>query len=147
MAMRHSNPEPLASRAPAVAARHVGGGPGLIGEHEALAEDRVAPRTSPCGVSGCRGGPAPQHGLSFFARDAVTREQSLNGPEAKEEALPGQRMTHLLDGGVLGGTECRQNGSVVCFDGPSAAVTAQGLGARFAFLPFPLPPPADASPG
>lgn len=36
MAMGHSNPEPLALRAPAVAARHVGGSPGLVNEHEAL---------------------------------------------------------------------------------------------------------------
>ena len=36
MAMGHSNPQTLAPRAPAVAARHVGGSPGLVDEHEAL---------------------------------------------------------------------------------------------------------------
>ena len=106
--------------------------------------DRVAPRTSPCGASGCRGDPAPRHGLSFFTRDAVAREETLNGSKAKGEALLGQRVTHLLDGGVPGGTQCRQDGIMVRFDAPGAAITAKGLGARFAFLPLPLPPPADA---
>ncbi len=36
MPVGHSDPEPLAPRAPAVAARHVGGSPGLVDEHEAL---------------------------------------------------------------------------------------------------------------
>ena len=36
MAMRHPDPEPLAPRASTMAARHVGGSPGLVDEHEAL---------------------------------------------------------------------------------------------------------------
>lgn len=36
MAMGHPNPEPLAPRAPAVAARHVGGSPGLVDKHQTL---------------------------------------------------------------------------------------------------------------
>ena len=36
MTMGHSDPEPLAPRASAMTARHVGGGPGLVDEHEAL---------------------------------------------------------------------------------------------------------------
>ena len=74
----------------------------------------------------------------------MAREESLDGPEAKGEALLGQCMTNLLDGGVPGGTKCRQNGIMVRFDAPRAAITAKGLGARFAFLPLPLPPPAYA---
>jgi hypothetical protein len=46
----------------------------------------------------------------------VTREEPLNGSEAKGEALTGQRMTHLLDGSVLGRTKRRQNGIMVRFD-------------------------------
>ena len=34
--VRHTDPQPLAPRGPTVAARHVGGGPGLVDEHEAL---------------------------------------------------------------------------------------------------------------
>jgi len=36
MAMGHSDSEPLSPSASAMAARHVGGSPGLIDEHEAL---------------------------------------------------------------------------------------------------------------
>jgi hypothetical protein len=43
MAMGHSNPEPLAPRAPAVAARHVGGSPGFIDEHEAIRREIELP--------------------------------------------------------------------------------------------------------
>jgi hypothetical protein len=74
----------------------------------------------------------------------VTREEALNGSEAKGEALPGQRMTHLLDGGVLGRTKCRQNGIMVRFDAARPAIATQGFGARLAFFPFPRSPPADA---
>ena len=35
---------------------------------KALPPDRIVPRTSPCGASGCRDDPARRHGLSFFAR-------------------------------------------------------------------------------
>ena len=74
----------------------------------------------------------------------MTREEALNGSEAKGEALAGQRMTHLLDGGVLGRTKCRQNGIMVRFDAARPAIATQGFGTRFAFFPFPRPPPADA---
>lgn len=74
----------------------------------------------------------------------MTREETLNGSEAKGEALLGQRMTHLLDGGVPGGTKRRQNGIMVRFDASGAAITAKGLGARFAFFAFSRPPPAHA---
>jgi hypothetical protein len=117
MAMVHSNPEPPASRAAAMATRHVGGSPGLADEHEALWRQMgLPPRTSPCGASECRDGPARRHGLSFFARDGVTREESLSGSAVKGDAWPGQRMTQLLDGSVLGRTKRRQNGIMVRFD-------------------------------
>jgi len=74
----------------------------------------------------------------------VPREETLDGPEAKGEALTGERMTHLLDSGVLGGTERRQNDIMMRFDATGAAVAAQGFGARLAFFPLPLPPAADA---
>ena len=75
---------------------------------------------------------------------AVTPEESLDGSEAKAEALPDQGMTHLLDGGVPGRSKCLQNGIMVRFDAPGAVITAQGLGTSFAFFALPLPPPADA---
>ena len=53
----------------------------------------------------------------------MTREEALDGSEAKGEALPGQRMTHLLDGRIPGTTKCRQNGIMVCFDASGAAIT------------------------
>jgi len=36
MAVRYADPEPLAARATSMAARHVGGSPGLINEHQPL---------------------------------------------------------------------------------------------------------------
>jgi len=36
MAVRHSDPEPFAPGTPAMAARHVGGRPGLIDEHKTV---------------------------------------------------------------------------------------------------------------
>ena len=36
MAVRHADPQTLAARSPSVAAGHVGGGPGLVDEHQAL---------------------------------------------------------------------------------------------------------------
>ena len=92
MAMGHSNPEPPDSRAAAMATRHAGGSPGLADEHEALSRQiGLPPRTSPCGASECRDGPARRHGLSFFARDGVTREESLSGSAVKGDAWTGQR--------------------------------------------------------
>ena len=74
----------------------------------------------------------------------MPHEEALEGAEAKGETLPGQLMTHLLDGGIPGGTQGCQNGIMVRFDAAGAAVTTQGLRARLTFFPFPLPPAADA---
>ena len=61
----------------------------------------------------------------FFARDVVTCQVSLDGSEAKSETLPGKRMTHLFNGGVLGGNQCGQNSIMVRFDTAGAMITAR----------------------
>jgi len=53
-------------------------------------------------------------------------------------------MTNLLEGSVPSGTKCLQNGIMMRFNAPGASITAQGLGTRFTFFAFPLPPPTDA---
>lgn len=50
MAVRHAGAEPLAATAATVVARHVGGGPGLVDEHQALGveiELALEPRLAP----------------------------------------------------------------------------------------------------
>jgi len=74
----------------------------------------------------------------------VPREEALDAAEAEGQALLRKSEAHFLYRRVLGWAQRRQHGIVVSFDAARAAVTTQGLGTRFAFFPFPLPPSADA---
>jgi hypothetical protein len=74
----------------------------------------------------------------------VPREEALDAAEANGQALLRKSEAHFLYCGVLGWAQRRQHGIMVSFDAARAAVTAQGLGTRSAFFPFPLPPAADA---
>ena len=91
---------------PTVPARHVGGGPGLVNEDQALGVEIKLPFEPGLALLRDVGATlARTHARSFFARDGVTSEEALDRAEAEGEPLCDKRAAHFVYGRVAIGSE------------------------------------------
>jgi hypothetical protein len=74
----------------------------------------------------------------------VAFEETLDGTEAKHQALIAQDRAHFIDRSVAIGAEGGEDGGMVCIGVMTALVAAYGFGSRFAMLALKRPPTADA---
>ena len=125
--MRRADPEPLASRTAAMAARHVGGRPSLIDKDQSLGIRSNWPSSQACRRFTTSGRSCSAVWAVFFTRDRVPLEEALERAEAEGKALLRQSLQHLLDGPVGSRAKGIHNLVLSGVDPARLAVAAQSL--------------------
>ena len=129
--MREPHPQALAFGAAAVAAGHVGRGPGFVDEHEPLgievelAVEPVVPLPQDVGAVLLE-----RHGQSFFARHAVTNEEAVKPGHRDVQAEFDQRQAQFFKRDVLARLPHGEDLRSPFLDPPRAHVATLRLGAQ-----------------
>lgn len=93
-------------------------------------------------ASECRGDPVCWHGLSFFPRQAVAREEPVDRAITEGQSLGIDLSAKFFGGDVRCRLDKRHNQILVRLDTLRTPVAAQGAGAGLALFARQLPPAA-----